>query len=107
MAIAEVSSALAMHPQTLRKYERAGLVRPGRRAGGSRAYSEEDLRRLVLIKQMAENRGVNVAGMALLLALRDDLLAIAEEFRALDSGEFATLVHRRIHDALARHLPQA
>ena len=61
LAIAGASAAVAMHPQTLRKYERAGLLRPARRSGGSRHYSAEDIARLELIKQLADVRRINVA----------------------------------------------
>ncbi|MEO9256217.1 MAG: MerR family transcriptional regulator [Tepidiformaceae bacterium] len=71
--IANASAAVAMHPQTLRKYERAGLLRPARREGGARHYSDDDLARLALIKHLAEARHINVAGMRLALELRDEL----------------------------------
>lgn len=80
--IANASAAVAMHPQTLRKYERAGLLRPARREGGARHYSDEDLARLALIKHLAEARRINIAGMQLALELRDEvaeLLALVEK----------------------------
>lgn len=100
IAIAAASESLSMHPQTLRKYERAGLLRPGRRAGGSREYSQADLDRLALIKHLADVRRVNVAGMALALALRDDLLALAGELEAVDDAREHAL--RRISQVLLR-----
>lgn len=100
VAIAIASETLSLHPQTLRKYERAGLLRPERRGGGSRQYSPADIERLALIKHLAEVRRVNVAGMALALAMRDELLALVAE---LDDVEDARSHARtRIAELLAR-----
>jgi MerR family transcriptional regulator/heat shock protein HspR len=69
-----VAARLArMHPQTLRKYERAGLLTPMRQAGNQRLYSEADLRRLRRIQYLVETRGLNVAGLELALAMSDRL----------------------------------
>jgi MerR family transcriptional regulator, heat shock protein HspR len=65
-----------MHPQTLRKYERAGLIRPARPSGNQRLYSGTDLERLKRIHYLVEERGVNVAGVGLALAVSDRLDAI-------------------------------
>jgi MerR family transcriptional regulator/heat shock protein HspR len=65
-----------MHPQTLRKYERAGLLRPARR-GNQRLYSSADVRRLRRIRYLVEDRGLNVAGLEMTLAMVDRLDAIA------------------------------
>ena len=58
-----------MHPQTLRKYERAGFLEPTRTDGNLRLYSAEDIERLQQIKQLVDERGVNLAGVELALAL--------------------------------------
>ena len=65
-----------MHPQTLRKYERAGLISPARPSGNQRLYSEADVARLKRIQYLVEERGVNVAGLELALAMSDRLDAI-------------------------------
>jgi MerR family transcriptional regulator/heat shock protein HspR len=62
-----------MHPQTLRKYERAGLIRPFRQQGNHRLYSELDLRRLRRIQYLVDERGLNIAGLELTLAISDRL----------------------------------
>ena len=85
LAIAEASAAVAMHPQTLRKYERAGLLRPARRSGGSRHYSADDMARLALIKHLAEVRRINVSGMALVLAIHDELVALLEAVEEMEA----------------------
>jgi MerR family transcriptional regulator/heat shock protein HspR len=61
-----------MHPQTLRKYERAGLLRPAR-DGSQRLYSDADIRRLRRIRFLVEGRGLNVAGLEMTLAMADRL----------------------------------
>src|SRR5579862_6486427 len=65
-----------MHPQTLRKYERAGLVTPARQAGHQRLYSAADLERLRRIQFLVSERGLNSAGVELALAMSDRLDAV-------------------------------
>lgn len=72
--ISVAARILEMHPQTLRKYERAGLVRPSRTVGMLRLYSEEDIARLRLIKHLVGELGLNVAGVQLVLGLFNRLL---------------------------------
>lgn len=62
-----------MHPQTLRKYERAGLLRPARSLGLQRLYSAADVERLERIQYLVETRGLNVAGLELALSISDRL----------------------------------
>lgn len=62
-----------MHPQTLRKYERAGLIQPARPSGNHRLYSASDIERLKRIQYLVEQKGVNVAGLELALAMTDRL----------------------------------
>ena len=63
---------LGMHPQTLRKYERLGLVRPTRTLGSMRVYSHDELQRLRVIKHLVDEAGINLAGVQRLLAVADD-----------------------------------
>ncbi len=65
-----------MHPQTLRKYERLGLVQPARTMGSMRLYSDEAIERLRLIKFLVEDAGVNLAGVQRLLAVAEGLRRI-------------------------------
>ena len=58
-----------MHPQTLRKYERLGLVNPSRSGGMVRYYSDQDINRLRMIKYLVEERGMNLAGVELALEM--------------------------------------
>jgi DNA-binding transcriptional MerR regulator len=71
--IAVASRLTGMHPQTLRKYERAGLVMPARPSGNQRLYSAHDIERLKRIQYLVEEKGVNVAGLELALAMTDRL----------------------------------
>ena len=77
--IAVASRLTGMHPQTLRKYERAGLIRPARQSGNQRLYSEADVRRLRRIRYLVEVRGVNIAGLELTLRMADRLDALGSE----------------------------
>lgn len=65
-----------MHPQTLRKYERLGLVQPTRTVGSMRVYSAGEIERLRLIKLLVEDAGVNLAGVQRLLAVAEGLQRI-------------------------------
>ncbi len=67
--ISVTARILRMHPQTLRKYERLGLVRPSRSVGMVRYYSDQDLNRLRMIKYLVEERGMNLAGVELALEM--------------------------------------
>ena len=71
--ISMAARLLDMHPQTLRKYERLGLVRPTRTVGSMRVYSEEELERLRLIKHLVDEAGVNLAGVQRLLAIAESV----------------------------------
>ncbi len=72
-AIAVAARLTRMHPQTLRKYERAGLLRPARQSGNQRLYSNADVRRLHRIRYLVEKRGLNVAGLEMTLRIVDRL----------------------------------
>ena len=71
--ISMAARLLDMHPQTLRKYERLGLVCPTRTVGSMRVYSPEELDRLRLIKRLVEEDGVNLAGVQRLLAIAESV----------------------------------
>ena len=69
--ISVAADLLDMHPQTLRKYERLGLVRPLRTLGSMRVYTREELDRLRLIKTLVDEAGINLAGVQRLLSIAD------------------------------------
>lgn len=98
--ISMAARMLGMHPQTLRKYERLGLVQPSRTLGSMRLYSREELERLKAIKRLVDDAGINLAGVQRLLSIaeivqrirplmRDEPLS-ARDARRL-SQEFAEL----------------
>jgi len=65
--ISMAAEMLGMHPQTLRKYERLGLIQPSRTIGSMRLYSRDELERLRLIKHLVDELGINLAGVQRLL----------------------------------------
>jgi MerR family transcriptional regulator/heat shock protein HspR len=69
--ISRAARLLGMHPQTLRKYERLGLIRPTRTIGSMRLYSRDELERLKLIKRLVEDAGINLAGVQRLLSIAE------------------------------------
>ena len=71
--ISVAARILDMHPQTLRKYERLGLINPVRTVGMLRLYSQGDIRKILLIRHLMDNLGLNLAGVELALALVENL----------------------------------
>src|SRR5579872_2856712 len=67
--ISMAARMLGMHPQTLRKYERLGLVQPSRTIGSMRLYSRDELERLRIIKRLVDGGGINLAGVQRLLSI--------------------------------------
>jgi MerR family transcriptional regulator, heat shock protein HspR len=74
--ISTAARMLGMHPQTLRKYERLGLVQPSRTIGSMRLYSRDEISRLRFIKRLVDDMGINLAGV-------QQLLEIAEVMRRI------------------------
>ena len=83
--ISVAARMLEMHPQTLRKYERAGLVTPSRTVGMLRLYSEEDIARLQLIKHLVGDLGLNLAGVQLALEVFNHLLRVRTRLNSLET----------------------
>ncbi len=71
--ISVVAEMYEIHPQTLRLYEREGLLKPSRSEGNTRLYTEEDLKRLEFILSLARDLGVNIAGIAIILNMREKM----------------------------------
>lgn len=69
--ISMAARMLGMHPQTLRKYERLGLVTPSRTIGSMRVYSRDELERLKVIKRLVDDAGINLAGIRRLLSIAE------------------------------------
>ena len=81
--ISAVASMFDVHPQTLRLYEREGLLRPERSAGNTRLYSRRDIDHLSTILNLTREMGVNLAGVTIIMDLLRKLRAAQEETRAL------------------------
>ena len=77
--ISVAARLIEMHPQTLRKYDRAGLVKPSRTVGMLRLYSEADLIKLRIIKRLVDHYGINLAGVSLILDLVEILTKILQD----------------------------
>lgn len=84
--ISVAARLLNMHPQTLRKYERLGLVKPTRSVGMLRLYSMEDLVRVRLIKYMVDDLGMNLAGVEFALHLLGRVMSIREKVKRLSQA---------------------
>jgi MerR family transcriptional regulator, heat shock protein HspR len=69
--ISAVAEMYGIHPQTLRLYEREGLLKPSRTEGNTRLYTDSDLERLELILSLARDLGVNISGIAIILQMRE------------------------------------
>ena len=95
--IGVAAEIVGMHPQTLRIYEQKGLVRPARTPGGTRLYSERDLERLRLIQRLTTELGLNLAGVARVLALEDELTKLRARLGRLERElrESVEQVHRQ------------
>ena len=71
--ISVVAKVLTIHPQTLRQYEREGLVRPSRTDGKMRLYSQRDIDKIKMIQRLTRDLGVNLAGVDIIMQLKDKL----------------------------------
>jgi MerR family transcriptional regulator/heat shock protein HspR len=81
--ISVVSEMYDIHPQTLRQYEREGLITPSRSEGNTRLYTEEDLERLDIILSLTRELGVNLAGVEIVLNMRDRMEQINDALERL------------------------
>lgn len=99
--ISVAARLLAMHPQTLRKYERAGFLTPNRTGGMLRLYSTEDIERLQLIKHLVEELGLNLSGVELGLALAQILAQLQAD---VESTKDPNEMKQRVSDGLQEAL---
>ncbi|RME67018.1 MAG: MerR family transcriptional regulator [Nitrospirae bacterium] len=81
-AISVVAEMLRVHPQTLRLYEREGLIRP-QRVNNQRLYSDEDLEKLSLILELTRGLGVNKAGVEIILRMREKMIALQRQIEEM------------------------
>jgi MerR family transcriptional regulator/heat shock protein HspR len=78
--ISAVAELFEIHPQTLRLYEREGLLKPSRSEGNTRLYADEDLERLEVILALTRDLGVNLAGVEIILNMREKMNGMQREF---------------------------
>ncbi len=89
--ICAVAEMYDIHPQTLRLYEREGLLKPSRTEGNTRLYTDEDLERLEFILSLARDLGVNISGIAIILQMRERMEEMQRQM-----GEFVSYVRNEV-----------
>ncbi|MCP5109486.1 MAG: helix-turn-helix transcriptional regulator [bacterium] len=95
--ISAVAEQYGIHPQTLRLYEREGLLKPSRSEGNTRLYTDADVERLEVILKLTRDLGVNLAGVEIILNMREKMEAMQkqiEEFVSTLNQELASRVTR-------------
>lgn len=85
--IGAVAARFGIHPQTVRQYERLGLIQPARSRGNFRLYSETDLERLQRIQRLVNDLGVNLAGVEVILHMRERIVVLQQEVQTLRSTQ--------------------
>jgi MerR family transcriptional regulator/heat shock protein HspR len=106
--IISVAAELAgVHPQTLRIYERKGLLNPKRTSGNTRRYSERDIARLRLIQDLTQQRGVNLAGVKLIMEMQAELEKLRRETEELQAQlrRSRRAVRRQAHPSEGKIVP--
>jgi MerR family transcriptional regulator/heat shock protein HspR len=99
--ISAVAEMYDIHPQTLRLYEREGLLKPSRTEGNTRLYTDEDLERLEFILSLARDLGVNISGIAIILNMREKMEHMQRQMQ-----EFVKFVQSEVMTrAAAQHDP--
>jgi MerR family transcriptional regulator/heat shock protein HspR len=83
--ISAVAEMYGIHPQTLRLYEREGLLAPSRSEGNTRLYTEEDLKRLEFILELAREFGVNISGIDMILRMRERMERMSQQMDLMQS----------------------
>ena len=109
--ISAVAETYGIHPQTLRLYEREGLLKPSRSEGNTRLYTQEDIERLEVILNLTRDLGVNLAGVEVILNMRQRLEEMQREMQDFIESverEFQNRspeLNQRIHHALVKVTP--
>ena len=98
--ISSVAEMYEIHPQTLRLYEREGLLKPSRTEGNTRLYTDEDLERLEFILTLARDLGVNISGIAIILQMRERMDQMQKEMQ-----EFMRNLQKEMMSRIAQPSP--
>lgn len=99
--ISAVAEQYQIHPQTLRLYEREGLLAPSRSEGNTRLYTDEDLERLEVILSLTRDMGVNLAGVEIILNMRAKMEAMQQQIE-----EFISTLNAELRNRAARVEPE-
>jgi len=94
--ISVVAELMNIHPQTLRQYEREGLLKPSRTQGRMRLYSQRDIDKLKVILTLARDMGVNLAGIDIILQLKEQIHELQNEIETLKENEGLVPRHRSV-----------
>jgi MerR family transcriptional regulator/heat shock protein HspR len=92
--ISAVAEQYQIHPQTLRLYEREGLLAPSRSEGNTRLYTDDDLERLEVILKLTRDLGVNLAGVEIILNMREKMAAMQDQIEAFVATLNQEFAHR-------------
>ena len=108
--ISAIAETYGIHPQTLRLYEREGLLKPSRTEGNTRLYTEQDIERLELILSLTRDMGVNLAGVEVVLNMREKMEQMHRQMEAFVEVVQRELLnrqtaHKEIKNALVRFVP--
>ena len=95
--ISAVAELYKLHPQTLRLYERVGLLKPSRSQGNTRLYTDTDIERLDVILALARDMGVNLAGVEIILNMREKMIEMERQME-----EFAHVVQQELSRVASR-----
>ena|SRR5271157_5779539 len=111
--ISAVAELYHLHPQTLRLYERVGLLKPSRSQGNTRLYTDADLERLEVILNLTRELGVNLAGIEIILNMRDKMASMQSEMEAFMnfvrnewSRTFHVVNEKKSRNAIVRVMPR-
>ena len=111
--ISAVAELYHLHPQTLRLYERVGLLKPSRSQGNTRLYTDSDLERLEVILNLTRELGVNLAGIEIILNMRDKMSEMQSQMEAFIhfvrtevARSFVTVDDRKSRNAIVRAAPR-
>ena len=99
--ISSVAEQYEIHPQTLRLYEREGLLKPSRSEGNTRLYTEDDLKRLEFILSLARDLGVNIAGIGIILNMRERIETMQRQMQ-----DFVKYVQEEVMTRAQSNLPK-
>jgi MerR family transcriptional regulator/heat shock protein HspR len=102
--ISAVAEQFQIHPQTLRLYEREGLLKPSRSEGNTRLYTDDDLQRLEVILKLTRDLGVNLAGVEIVLNMREKMSEMQRQIEQFVSSLNTEITSQRARPAPAREI---